>query len=128
MSITEYVWEGRDNQFMLGFETVDDGASSVVDLSDVTSVLLELRNADGTDGPTVTVTNGDSPAVIDWWDVSLNVGQMVFKLGTWIDTFVYGEAYKARLTLTTGNSPNGIVWASYGESSLEPLSITVYET
>jgi hypothetical protein len=129
MSIVEYAWVGRDNQFLLKLETVEDNVTEVADLSDVTQAFLELKQIDGADGPSITVAKDEVGGIIDWWDAELAIGEMKFTLGLWPgETFIYGDAYKARLTLTTGNSPNGIVWASYGESYLEPLSVTFFET
>jgi hypothetical protein len=129
MSIVEYAWVGRDNQFLIKLETVENNVTAAVDLSDVSKAVLELKQTDGADGPLVTVLKDDVGAIIDWWDAGLAIGEMKFTLGLWPgETFIYGDAYKARLTLTTGNSPNGIVWASYGDSYLEPLSVTFFET
>ena len=128
MSVVEYAWEGRDNQFKLMLEIVEDNSTVASDLSDVTEALFELQHADGSDGPSITVQRDDANAIIDWWDADLDTGEMLFKLGLWAETFAYDTPYKGRLTLTTPNSSNGIVWISWGNSYLTPLSVTFFET
>ena len=129
MSISKYVWIDRDNQFILRLDsTTGAGATAPADMSLVTSLLLELRNSAGADGPSITVVKDEASAVINWWDGSLGTGEMLFKLGLWSETFTANELYKARITLFTAASTNGVVWTSYGDSGLTPLSLTFYET
>lgn len=129
MSISKHVWIDRDNQFTLRLDsTTTAGVTAPADLSLVTSLLMELRNSSGGDGPSITVAKDAAAAVINWWDGSLGAGEMLFKLGLWSETFTPNEAYKARITLFTALSPNGVVWTSYGDSTLTPLSLTFYET
>lgn len=129
MSIQKYVWIGRDNQFTLRLDsTTTGGVTAPADLSLVTSLEMELRNSAGADGPSITVAKDEASAVINWWDGSLDTGEMLFKLGLWSDTFTADELYKARITLFTALSPNGVVWTSYGDSSLTPLALKFYET
>jgi hypothetical protein len=129
MSVVEYAWQDRDNQFLIKLDTVTGGATEAADLADVSKAVLEMRQLDGADGPEITINRDDVGAIINWWDPALATGEMRFTLGLWpAATFIYNEAYKARLTLTTANSPNGIVWISYGDSYLTPLSVTFFET
>lgn len=129
MSIQKYVWAGRDNQFILRMDTTDSGGvTQPADLSLVTSLTMELREAGGGDGPSITIAKDEAAAVINWWDVSLGTGEMLFKLGLWAETFLFNESYKARITMFTASSPNGVVWTSYGDSRLTPLALTFYET
>jgi hypothetical protein len=129
MSVIEFAWKDRDNQFLIGLATTENNASAPVDLSDVSKAVLEMRAPDGSDGPEITVVKDEAGAIINWWDAELALGDMRFTLGLWpAATFLYNEAYKGRLTLTTGNSPNGVVWISYGDSYLSALSVTFFET
>jgi hypothetical protein len=129
MSISKYVWIGRDNEFVIRMDSTDGGGETTpANMEDVTSLFMELRKTDGSAGPSITVGKDEPSAVINWWDVSLGLGEVVFKLGLWAATFDPEMLYKVRITLTTAASPNGIVWSSYGDSKLTPLSLIFFET
>jgi hypothetical protein len=129
MSISKSVWIGRDNQFILRMDTTTGaGVTAPADMSTVTSLVMELRTSDGTDGPVITVAKDEASAVINWWDGSLTTGEVLFKLGLSVETFDPTILYKVRITLFSAVSPNGIVWTSYADSKLTPLSLVFYET
>jgi hypothetical protein len=129
MSISKYVWIGRDNEFVIRMDSTDGaGVTEPANMSTVTSLFMELRKTDGSDGPAVTVDKDEASAVINWWDLSLGQGEVIFKLGLWAEVFDPTMLYKVRITLFTAASPNGIVWSSYGDSKLTPMSLTFFET
>jgi hypothetical protein len=129
MSIQKYVWIDRDNQFVLRMDsTTPAGVTAPADMSLVTSLIMELRDSAGADGPSITVAKDEASAVINWWDGSLDTGEVLFKLGLSTETFSVSTVYKARITLFTAASANGVVWTSYGDSKLTPLSLQFYET
>jgi hypothetical protein len=130
LKITEYAWSGRDNQFKLSLTLVDGSVTVPADLTDVTAALLELKNADGSDPHSLTVNRDEVGAIINWWDGALvQTGEIVFTLGLWAgEVFTFDETYTCRLTLTTGNSPNGIVWISWGDSHLSQLDVKFFES
>jgi hypothetical protein len=129
MSIQKYVWIDRDNQFVLRMDsTTQAGVTAPADMSLVTSLLMELRDSAGADGPSITVAKDEASAVINWWDGSLGTGEVLFKLGLSTETFSVSTVYKARITLFTAASTNGVVFTSYGDSKLTPLSLQFYET
>jgi hypothetical protein len=129
MSISKHAWINRDNQFILRYDaTASGGSTAPADLSLVSALVMEFRESGGGVGPVITVAKDEVAAVINWWDGTLGVGEMLFKLGLSTETFTPDETYKCRITLTTASSPNGIVWTSWGDSSLTSMSVTFFET
>ena len=102
------VWSGRDNSFRLRLDVVaSDGTVTPEDLSGVLTVELLLGDA------VLTVNVNDSNAGINWWDGSLDVGEMQFELGDFIQSAGLARGqWAAELVLYSAVYPDGIVWVS----------------
>jgi len=112
--INRNVWIGHDNTFMLRLESADpDTGTAPSDLSLVTKMELELRNAVG-EIVTVTSNSGDASPPIDWWAGILEQGEVIFDLGQWtLDNVTPAGQYDCRLTVYSPSSVQGLVWLSW---------------
>lgn len=112
--ITKDVWRGRDNTFGLRLDEEDlSGNRTPVDLSAVTSVLLETTNF------SLTVDRDDVDAAVNWWDIKLSTGQIEFSLGAWAESnSIPAGEHVCRLTLFDPSNPNGVVWISFDNREL----------
>ena len=110
MTIRKDVWRGADNRIKLLLSgTVGDscGTSEPIDLINVTSMTMVF------DTESLTVNRNDLGGLIDWWDADLEVGEVVFVLGGWVESVALPAAeYPVRLISTDGVNVNGIVWTS----------------
>ena len=106
--ISKNVWAGRDNDFRLLLELdPPDGPPAPFDLSDVTSVDFVLG------GETLTVNVNDANAPINWWDISLDPGEIHFRLGDFVASVSLANGtYPAELVLYAPGYTDGLVWFS----------------
>jgi hypothetical protein len=120
MSIVMDVWPGRDNSYLLFLEATDKAGTRLpANLDSAASMMLELE-----DSVTISVSRNDAGAPINWWDVDLDEGEVLFTLGSQVDAVEEGN-YPARLTLYSLSAPNGIVWTSFARNE---MSISVHES
>lgn len=121
--ISQVVWRGGDNIFRIRLSDRNvEGVISPVVLDIIDSMKIEIASASDRRHKTVasiTVNKNDASPSIDWWDVSLDTGEVDFKLGPWVelDDIEDGD-YTVRLISYDLGNQGGIYWSSHARRDL----------